>query len=99
MIAECIRYWTTFAPERVRKYGYLKRLTALEFRERRCRAAWGPHLARTRQFILKAADLVPQPGTAVIVGSGLLLDDPVKPPCYGPLACRVSGTGGLILSS
>ena len=46
-----------------------------------------------------AADLVPQPGTAVIVGSGLLLDDPVKPPCYGPLACRVSGTGGLILSS
>ena len=78
MIGELFRYWTTLAPERVRKYGYLKRLIALEFRERRCRGAWGPHLARTRQFIVKAIDLVPRPRSVVIVGSGLLLDVPLE---------------------
>jgi hypothetical protein len=78
MIGELLRYWTTLAPERVRKYGYLKRLIAIEFRERRNRGAWGPHLAHTRQFILKAVDLVPQPRIAVILGSGLLLDVPIE---------------------
>ncbi|TAL00555.1 MAG: hypothetical protein EPO08_13300 [Rhodospirillaceae bacterium] len=78
MIGEFLRYWTTLAPERARKYGYLKRLIALEFRERRCRGAWGPHLARTRQYIVKAIDLVPRPRSVVIVGSGLLLDVPLE---------------------
>jgi len=78
MIAEFIRYWTTLAPERVRKHGYLKRLIALEFRERRCRGAWGPHLVRTRQYIVKAIGLVPRPRTAVIIGSGLLFDVPLE---------------------
>jgi len=78
MIGELLRYWTTFAPERVRKFGYLKRLIAVEFRERRCRAAWGPHLARTRSFIIKAIDVVPERRVAVILGSGLLLDVPVE---------------------
>jgi hypothetical protein len=78
VIGELLRYWTTLAPERVRKYGYLRRLIAIEFRERRNRGAWGPHLAHTRQFILKAADLVEQPRTAVIIGSGLLLDVPLE---------------------
>ena len=78
MIGELFRYLTTLAPERVRKYGYLKRLIALEFRERRCRGAWGPHLAHTRQFIVKAIDLVPRPRTVVVIGSGLLLDVPLE---------------------
>lgn len=29
--------------------------------------------------------------------TGRQLDAGVKPPCYGPVACRVSGTGGLML--
>jgi hypothetical protein len=78
MIGEFIRYWTTPAPARVQKYGYLKRLIAIEFRERRCRAAWGPHLAQTRQYIVKAMDLVARPRTAVVLGSGLLLDVPLE---------------------
>jgi hypothetical protein len=78
MIGEFLRYWTTPAPERVRKYGYLKRLIAIEYRERRCRAAWGPHLARIRQYIINAIDLVPRKRTAVILGSGLLLDVPLE---------------------
>lgn len=78
MIGEFLRYWTTPAPERVRTYGYLQRLIAIEYRERRCRAAWGPHLAQTRQYIVKAMDVVPRPRTAVILGSGLLLDVPLE---------------------
>lgn len=35
MIGEFLRYLTTFAPERTRKFGYLKRLIALEFRAKR----------------------------------------------------------------
>jgi hypothetical protein len=78
MIGELIRYWTTPVPGRVRRYGYLKRLIAIEFRERRCRAAWGPHLAQTRQYIVRAMDLVAKPRMAVILGSGLLLDVPLE---------------------
>jgi hypothetical protein len=78
MIGELVRYWTTLSPERVRKYGYLKRLIALEFRAKRCAAAWAPHIAKCHEIIVKAADLVPQPRTAVIVGSGLLLEVPLQ---------------------
>ena len=78
MIAELFRYWTTLSPERVRKYGYLKRLIALEFRAERCKSAWAPHVARAHAMIIKAADLVPQPRTCVILGSGLLIEVPLQ---------------------
>lgn len=78
MLAEFWRYWTTFAPERVRRHGYLSRLIALEFRARRCRAAWAPHLARCQDFIRTAARLAPRRDVAVIVGSGLLLEVPLE---------------------
>jgi hypothetical protein len=78
MIAELFRYWTTLSPERVRKYGYLKRLIALEFRAERCKAAWASHVARTQAMIIKTADLVPQPRTCVILGSGLLIEVPLQ---------------------
>ena len=78
MIAELFRYWTTFAPERVRKYGYLQRLIALEFREARCRDVWMEHVEKTKALIVKAADLVPRQRTAVIVGSGLLIEVPMQ---------------------
>ncbi len=77
MVAEFWRYWTTFAPERVRKYGYLSRLIALEFRAKRCRSAWAPHLQRCRDIILTAADLTLRKDTCVVVGSGLLLEVPL----------------------
>jgi hypothetical protein len=78
MLAELFRYWMTYAPERVRKYGYLKRLIALEFREKRCRTAWAPHAGKCRDIIVKAADLVARPRTAVIVGSGLWFEIPMQ---------------------
>ena len=78
MIGEFIRYATTFAPERVRKFGYLQRLIALEFRAKRCAEAWAPHQRRARSFIVKAADLCERHNLAVIIGSGLLLEVPLK---------------------
>ena len=78
MIGELFRYVTTFAPERVRKFGYLQRLIALEFRARRCAEAWTGHLRATRAMIVKAADLCERQGTVVVVGSGLLLEVPLK---------------------
>lgn len=83
MLAELIRYWTTFAPERVRKAGYLKRLIALEFRAKRCAAAWEPHITNCRNIIIKAADLCEHQRSCVILGSGLLLEVPL-----GALASR-----------
>ncbi len=78
MIGELLRYLTTFAPERIRKYGYLKRLIALEFRARRCADAWGMHRSRCKSFIVKAAELCAHQRVCVVVGSGLLLEVPLK---------------------
>lgn len=77
MIGELLRYWTTFAPERVRKFGYLKRLIALEFRAKRCASAWAEHQSRCKAIILKAADLCEKQEICVILGSGLLLEVPL----------------------
>lgn len=78
MISEFLRYLTTYAPERIRKFGYLKRLIALEFRAKRCAEAWSNHLLATRNFITKTADLCERQRMVVIVGSGLLLEVSLK---------------------
>lgn len=78
MIAEFIRYLTTYAPERTRKFGYLKRLIALEFRAKRCETAWASHQRAAKTFIAKAADLCERQNIAVVLGSGLLLEVPLK---------------------
>ena len=78
MIGEFLRYLTTYAPERTRKFGYLKRLIALEFRARRCATAWASHQRSARNLIVKAIDLCEKHEMAVVVGSGLLLEVPLK---------------------
>lgn len=78
MIGEILRYLTTLAPERTRKFGYLKRLIALEFRAKRCKDAWAPNQRSTRNFILKAADMCGRHRIAVVVGSGLLHEVPLS---------------------
>jgi len=53
MIGEFLRYATTFALERIRKFEYLKKLITMEFRAKRCEAAWTSHLRSARNFIPK----------------------------------------------
>jgi hypothetical protein len=77
MLAEWLQYLTTPCPRHLRRLGYLKQMIGMQARHQRCRDAWGPHLRRTRQLILEAADACPGRGKVVILGSGLLLDVPV----------------------
>jgi hypothetical protein len=78
MLAELFRYWTTFAPERVRKYGYLRRLIALEFQHKRNEHAWQEHVMNCRTFIAESAEKCPRHKIAVVLGSGLLLEVPLR---------------------
>jgi len=50
---------------------------SIDFRHRRCHAAWAPHLEAARACILDAAGTAPGRETAVILGSGSCLDVPV----------------------
>ena len=77
MLLELCEYLLTPAPALARASGLLKEAVAIRARHARCRQAWAPHLERCRAFILRCARLVPQGGTAVVLGSGALLDVPV----------------------
>ena len=57
--------------------GYGRELTGLGAISRRHRAAWQPHLDKTKALILEAADLCDGGDRVLILGSGLLLDVPL----------------------
>lgn len=61
-----------------RQLGLMSSSVLLAERHRRCRAAWEPHLARTRELVARAAADCPGRGLAVVVGSGHLLDLPLE---------------------
>ena len=77
LLADSIKYLITPAPRHLRTMGYVRELRALGARRDRCRAAWQPHLEKTRTLILEAADLCATKNKALILGSGLLFDIPV----------------------
>ncbi|HZT83164.1 MAG TPA: hypothetical protein VFA26_23245 [Gemmataceae bacterium] len=77
MLAEWIEHLVTPCPRPVRAMGYLRELIGIKARHARCRAAWAPHLERTRAVILRAAALCPRKRKAVMLGSGLLYDVPL----------------------
>ena len=64
-------------PYHLRAMGYVRELKALGARRNRCQSAWQPHLENTRAIILEAAELCPEKGKALIIGSGLLFDIPL----------------------
>ncbi len=57
---------------------YLDEVIAMRRRYRRSGMFWRPHLEHTRRFILSAAGKCQNPGKAVILGAGLLLDVPLN---------------------
>lgn len=77
MIGEALRYLLTPAGRLPRRSGALAELIALQARARRCADAWAMHCQKTKAGIL--AHLPADPGGRVVVlGSGLLLDIPLK---------------------
>jgi hypothetical protein len=78
VIREAFEWLATPCPRSWREFGYLGETIAIAARHRRCRTAWAEHLHRSRQAILNATRGLTQRRTAIILGSGPLLDVPLR---------------------
>ncbi|MDE1148299.1 MAG: hypothetical protein PW843_17040 [Azospirillaceae bacterium] len=74
-IASCLTDCTPAA----RRLGYHREPAAIQARARRCRDAWAPHLACSREKVAWAAQAHGKGGTLLVLGSGALLDLPAPP--------------------
>lgn len=77
MLLEFLEYATTDCPAYARKLGYLREAIAIKARYRRHCEIWGPHLARSRAVVNESVAACSSHRTAVVLGSGLLLDIPL----------------------
>jgi len=77
MILEALETLATPCPAYLRRLGYRAELVAIGARYRRCRAAWAEHLARSRRAIERTIERTSQRRTAIVLGSGRLLDVPL----------------------
>ena len=77
MILELLEYLTTDCPRYARRLGYLKEAIAIRARQARLTAAWAPHLEQSKEVIREAMDRCDRRRTALVLGSGLLLDIPL----------------------
>lgn len=78
MILELVEYLLTPCSRAFRRAGYLQVQLGIKVRHRQCRKAWKHHLEQTKAAILDAAARCPQHRKCVILGSGRLLDVPLK---------------------
>ena len=72
-----VRYLATPVPRHLKDMGYVRGMRELDARGHRCRAAWQPHVTRSRALILEAAGHCRRTGKALVLGSGPLFDIPV----------------------
>jgi hypothetical protein len=77
MLAEALSWLLTPASGTARRMGHLGETVAIGARHRRCRQAWAPHLSASKRALLASADAATRRRTALVVGSGLLLDVPL----------------------
>lgn len=77
MLAECLSYCLTPCPSWARRLGLLHNSIAIGARYRRCRAAWQTHLQHSRAALLDSAAQCERYRSALILGSGALLDIPL----------------------
>lgn len=77
MIAEALEWLATPCPLYVRRLGLLSESIAISARHRRCRDAWAPHLEQSRAAVRNAIAQTPRRRTALVMGSGALLDLPL----------------------
>lgn len=78
MLRELLSSWFTPAGRHARRLGYVAEGVAIEARHRRWRKAWKPHLDASRAAILAQAETCRRRGVAVVLGSGALLDVPLR---------------------
>jgi hypothetical protein len=77
MLVEYFTHFLTPCPAHVRGMNYLYEIIAMRSRARRNRAAWQPHLDRTKEYVLSCAAKSEKRGKVVVLGAGLLLDVPL----------------------
>lgn len=77
MLAELITSLFTPFPRIPRRMGHLSEQIAIRARERRCRAAWAPHITASQAMMLEAAGRCERRGSCVVLGAGLCLDVPL----------------------
>lgn len=77
MLNEWLTYLTTDCPPASRKLGYLRESIGIRSRYRRCQSAWQPHLENSRTALLESLSNCDSFRTALVFGSGLLLDIPL----------------------
>jgi len=78
MLQEIITYITTPSSSYARKMGYLHEAVAMQAKFQRQHTAWQKHLSHCQQFIRNAAQNCHAYDNATVLGSGLLLDIPIK---------------------
>jgi hypothetical protein len=78
MLREWLACALTPAPQTARTLGLVRESIALEARYRRVRRAWAEHLAQSRRFLLDSLATLPRGDTALVIGSGPLLDIPIE---------------------
>jgi len=77
MLNEWLTYLAADCPPLVRKLGYLRESIGIRSRYRRCKTAWQPHLENSRSALLESLHACSNYRTALVFGSGLLLDIPL----------------------
>lgn len=81
MLAEWLQFYTTPCSIFAREMGYVREAIAIQARYRRCKHAWRPHLEKTKEAILQAAERCEHQRVAVMLGAGNLYDIPLKELC------------------
>lgn len=78
MFAEALEWLLTPTSLTARRMGLLSESIAIAARHRRCRTAWAPHLQASRMALLAACEQLSRRRVAVVLGSGHLLDVPLR---------------------
>lgn len=79
MLLEWLTSLTTPCPlPEARRLGYLREAIAIPARHRRCRDAWASHLEQSQSAIRDAIARCEHKRTALVIGSGALLDIPLR---------------------
>ena len=77
MLSEWLTWLAADCTKQARKLGYLRESIAIRSRYRRCKTAWQPHLTNSRTALLDSLQACGSFRTALVFGSGLLLDVPL----------------------
>jgi len=78
MIIEFFKYLSNPASRSAKKMGQLQETIAMEARYKRSKNQWASHLENSKNIIRSATLSVSETSDIIILGSGLLLDIPIK---------------------